>query len=86
VLPKRAGTTAPALDTLSNPKLAAQNYFDLSVDYNFGETVDLYGGINNIFDKDPPIVGAGQGYANTWPATYDYAGMTVFMGFTVKTF
>jgi hypothetical protein len=26
------------------------------------------------------------GYGNTYPATYDYAGMTFFMGFNVKTF
>ena len=48
--------------------------------------IEFVGGINNVFDKDPPIVGAGQGYANTWPATYDYAGMTMFMGVTVRTF
>jgi iron complex outermembrane recepter protein len=85
LLPKRAGATAPALETLSNPKLDAQNYIDLSLTYDFGDAVELFGGINNVFDKDPPIVGAGQGYANTWPATYDYAGMTMFMGVTVKT-
>ncbi|HEU4603420.1 MAG TPA: TonB-dependent receptor, partial [Steroidobacteraceae bacterium] len=86
VLPKRAGATPPALNTLTNPKLPAQNYFDLSLNYDFGDAFEVYGGINNVFDKDPPIVGAGQGYANTWPATYDYAGMTMFLGFTLKTF
>ena len=47
---------------------------------------EIYGGINNVFDKDPPII-VGQGnYANTYPATYDYAGMNMFVGVTVKTF
>ena len=26
------------------------------------------------------------GYGNTFPSTYDYAGMTVFLGVNVKTF
>lgn len=86
LLPQRRGGTPPAMETLSNPKLDAQNYIDLSFTYDFGDSVEIYGGINNVFDTDPPIVGAGQGYANTWPATYDYAGMTMFMGVTLKTF
>ncbi len=41
---------------------------------------------NNVLDTDPPIVAGFGGYGNTFPATYDYAGMTMFLGFTVKTF
>jgi outer membrane receptor protein involved in Fe transport len=86
VLPKRRGATAPALDTLTNPKLDAFNYFDLSLTYDLGDSIELYGGVNNIFDKDPPIVVGQGGYGNTYPATYDYAGMTLFLGVTVRSF
>ncbi|HKE96946.1 MAG TPA: TonB-dependent receptor [Povalibacter sp.] len=86
VLPQRAGLTPPSKATLTNPDLGAQNYIDLSFSYDFGAAIEVFGGINNVFDEDPPIVGAGQGYANTWPATYDYAGMTMFVGVNVKTF
>ena len=40
----------------------------------------------NLFDTDPPIIAGFGGYGNTYPATYDYAGMTFFIGVNVKTF
>jgi outer membrane receptor protein involved in Fe transport len=86
VLPQRRGATAPALDTLTNPEIEAFNYFDLSATYDFTDSIEIYGGINNLFDKDPPVVVGQGGYGNTYPATYDYAGMTMFLGFSVNTF
>jgi iron complex outermembrane receptor protein len=86
VLPKSAGLTPPALTTMTNPKFDAKNYFDLSVTYGFGERAEIHAGVNNVLDTDPPIVAGFGGYGNTFPATYDYAGMTMFVGVTVKTF
>ena len=86
VLPKSAGLTAPSLATFTNPKFDAKNYIDLSFTYGFGEKAEIVAGVNNLFDTDPPIVAGFGGYGNTFPATYDYAGMTVFLGVTVKTF
>ena len=40
--------------------------------------------MNNVLDEDPPIVAGFGGYGNTFPATYDYAGMTVFLGVNVS--
>jgi hypothetical protein len=39
-----------------------------------------------VLDKDPPIIVGQGGYGNTFPSTYDYAGMTLFLGFNVKSF
>jgi iron complex outermembrane receptor protein len=86
VLPKSAGLPAPSLATFTNPKFDAKNYIDLSFTYDFGEKAQVYAGVNNLFETDPPIVAGFGGYGNTFPATYDYAGMTVFLGVTVKTF
>jgi outer membrane receptor protein involved in Fe transport len=86
LLPQRRGATPPALGTLTNPKLDAQNYIDLSVTYDIGEKAEVFAGVNNVFDKDPPIIVGQGGYGNTFPATYDYAGMTVFLGFNLKSF
>jgi iron complex outermembrane recepter protein len=82
VLPKTAGPPAvvPAAATLTNPNFDAMNYFDLSATYDFGDKAEIYGGVNNVLDEDPPIVAGFGGYGNTFPSTYDYAGMTVFMG------
>jgi len=86
VLPRTAGLPAPSLSTFTNPKLPARNYLDLSFTYDLGEKAEIYAGVNNVFDTDPPIVAGFGGYGNTFPATYDYAGMTMFLGFTVKSF
>ncbi len=86
VLPKAAGLTPPSLATFSNPEFPAQNYIDLSATFDFGDRTEIFGGINNVFDEDPPIVAGFGGYGNTFPATYDYAGMTMFLGFKISTF
>lgn len=86
VLPQRRGVTPPALNTMTNPKLDAQNYLDLSFTYDIGDRLELFAGINNVLDTDPPIIVGQGGYGNTFPATYDYAGMTMFLGVTVKAF
>ncbi len=87
VLPKTAGApVVPALATFTNGKFDAQSYIDLSFTYDIGEKVEVYGGANNVFDEDPPIVAGFGGYGNTFPATYDYAGVTFFVGVNVKTF
>lgn len=86
VLPQTAGATPPSLATLTNPKFDAINYLDLSVTYDFGDKAEVYAGVNNLLDQDPPIVAGFGGYGNTFPATYDYAGMTFFLGVTVKSF
>ncbi len=81
VLPKTAGAaTVPSLASFTNPKLDAQNYFDLSLTYDFSEKTEVYLSANNVFDTDPPIIVGQGGYGNTFPATYDYAGVTFLLG------
>jgi len=84
VLPQSAGLVPPAAAALTNPKFDAMNYIDLSATYEFGDNVEIYAGANNVFDSDPPIVAGFGGYGNTFPATYDYAGVTMFMGVNVS--
>jgi iron complex outermembrane recepter protein len=86
VLPESAGLNPnPAvLLTYTNPRFPAYHYLDLSGTFAIGEKFDLYAGVNNITDKDPPIVAGFGGYGNTFPSTYDYAGMTFFFGVNAK--
>jgi outer membrane receptor protein involved in Fe transport len=36
-------------------------------------------GINNLFDKKPPIIGSNQEQANTYPGTFDVLGRDLFV-------
>ena len=70
----------------------AFNYFDLAAVWNVSEGVEIRGGINNLFDKEPPILDQGSlgvtpipfGAANTFPGTYDPLGRNIFLGGTIK--
>jgi outer membrane receptor protein involved in Fe transport len=84
--------------TSSNPQLngtpmaaeshfASANYFDLAGTYYFNKKISLTAGMNNMFDRDPPITskyGTGQGNGNTFPSMYDALGRKLFMNLTAK--
>jgi iron complex outermembrane receptor protein len=63
-------------------ELGAHNYLDLAGSWVATKGLTISGGINNLFDKDPPItsklaVGAGNG--NTYPSVYDALGRKIFV-------
>jgi len=66
-------------------KIKAINYIDLSASWKVRTGLTLRGGINNVFDQDPPRgdsvnTGAfGGGNGNMFPQLYDTLGRNVFM-------
>ncbi|MBB5717077.1 TonB-dependent receptor domain-containing protein [Sphingomonas aerophila] len=84
IIPARQGSAAtPALSSIAYPKLGDRNYFDLSFSLDILKNAQLFGGANNIFNKNPPITTQGPN-ANTFSATYDVIGTEFFLGATVK--
>ena len=89
------GTTLDTLD--SNPALNGgtvggnpgnthmdkRSYFDLAFTARMAQKLNLRLGVNNIFDKDPPVQGLSQGNGNTYPQMFDGMGRYMFAGFTV---
>ena len=84
-------TGAPPI-AATDVKLGSREYIDLSAAYSFND-VSVFSnltarlGINNITDKDPPLLGATNCAAvycngNTYPQVYDTLGRYVFMGLT----
>ncbi len=67
-----------------NSHMPSVSYFDLSALWSFGTGTTLRTGINNIFDKDPPLIStnvSGTGGPNAYP-TYDILGRQAFIGIT----
>ncbi|HWU93697.1 MAG TPA: TonB-dependent receptor, partial [Sphingomicrobium sp.] len=61
----------------SNPfdaHFAAQSYFDLAFTARMGQKLNLRLGVNNVFDRDPPLQGFALGNGNTFPQVYDALG------------
>ena len=76
----------------TDAKLGARDYLDLAATYNFADmgafsNLSARLGINNVTDKDPPLLGANNCIGvycngNTYPQVYDTLGRYVFMGLT----
>jgi iron complex outermembrane recepter protein len=72
------------VDDAFNHKLPSRSYVDLSGVWHVREHLSIRGGVNNVFDKDPPVVRntiAETGLPNSYPI-YDLLGRKVFIGFT----
>jgi iron complex outermembrane recepter protein len=69
-----------------NASIPNYSYLDLSLSYTIVKGVEVRGGINNLFDKDPPLITSeivSGGAANTFE-TYDTFGRELFVAFTAK--
>jgi outer membrane receptor protein involved in Fe transport len=79
----------PVVDNFEG-KIPAYNWIDLSGTWKIKDGYTLRFGVNNVFDKDPPIVDSSNlgisgppfGNGNTYPQVYDSLGRTFFIGLT----
>jgi len=72
-----------------NTVLEARDYLDLSMKATVREGVALRFGVNNVFDRNPPVstnvgsAGGSFGNGNTFPQVYDALGRYMFAGVNV---
>jgi iron complex outermembrane recepter protein len=61
------------------------SYLDLALTYHALKNLEIRGGVNNVTDKDPPVVPLTiqPGGANTY-STYDQLGRELFIAFTAR--
>ena len=77
----------PALQKATDRTLGARNYIDLTANWTMRDNLNFRVGVNNLFDKDPPLNGAancptGPCNGNTWPQVYDSFGRYAFVALT----
>jgi iron complex outermembrane receptor protein len=83
--PDIAGAVDPTDRTLGT-----RDYLDLGLAWNISKVFTFRAGMNNVFDRDPPIVSNGVsgaavlGNGNTFPGTYDALGRVFFFNLTMK--
>lgn len=71
-------------------RLPARSFFDLTALFHVEHNFVLRLGVNNIFDKEPPLVVSGSGACgagcngNTYPQWYDPLGRFIFAGVTAN--
>jgi iron complex outermembrane receptor protein len=74
---------APAVYRASMP---AMNYLDLAASWDVSKHLQLRGGINNVFDKDPPLASFEivSGGAPNYYEFYDGLGRQLYLAMTAK--
>lgn len=60
-------------------KIDAYNYFYLNGSWAVNDTIEVFGGVDNLFDKEPPRYASGFQY-QTDPSTYDVIGRYFYVG------
>ena len=75
------GTLAAQLPV---PSIGSYSYWDLNLAYEITDNLQVSGGIDNVFDKEPPKYGDASVQANTDPSTYDVLGQRWYLGLTAK--
>ncbi len=69
------------------PKIGAHTYHNVRVGYQVNKDIEVYGGITNLFNKQPPFFGSGRSGTqalDTVPGYYDVFGRSFFAGLRAK--
>ena len=75
---------------VTDARIPAFSYFDMAFTYKVKDRYTFRGGVNNIFDRTPPLLdtnsfgisGPAFGNANTFPQVFDPLGRVLFLGVT----
>lgn len=73
----------------TDSELGSRSYIDLTGSMTFADRYTFRVGVNNLFDKDPPLNGSatcptGPCNGNTWPQVYDTMGRQIFGLVTIE--
>lgn len=69
------------------PKIGAHTYHNVRVGFEFAKDSEIFAGVNNLFDKKPPLFASGTSGTqalDTIPAYYDIFGRSYFVGVKAK--
>jgi iron complex outermembrane receptor protein len=77
------GTIANGGISNTDAHIASYGYLDLSASVKLADKITFRVGCNNVFDKDPPVIGVTNlpptaGNGNTFPQVYDALGRFIF--------
>lgn len=77
--PHQEGYSAALPNSISNNKVDAVTYVNLNAQFRVNENFELFGVVNNLFDKDPPK-DIPSSFGPTNPVLYDVLGRSYRIG------
>jgi outer membrane receptor protein involved in Fe transport len=87
-LPTIENSVAASQPTTTIQPTRQYNLFNLSAGYGFSQKFSMRLGVDNLFDRQPPIVGAQPGVTdgagNTNPSVYDVLGRRYYLSIKAK--
>jgi outer membrane receptor protein involved in Fe transport len=83
VQPGDAGYSNTNINSINTNRVSAAAYVNLSASYRITDGIELFGSINNLLDKDPPVAPGGNGYP-TNPVYFDTYGRVWRAGVRVR--
>ena len=69
------------------PEIGSHAYHDARFSFSFGEGMEMFAGVNNVFDKEPPFFASGASGTqalDTIPGYYDIFGRSYYAGARAK--
>jgi outer membrane receptor protein involved in Fe transport len=80
------GAIANGVIPANGSHIASFSYLDLTASFRASQYLSFRVGVNNVFDKDPPVIGGSSGGSNgnTYPEFYDALGRYIFATATVQ--
>jgi iron complex outermembrane recepter protein len=78
---------APGTTEAGYPKIGAHTYHNARVGYEFAKDSEVFGGVTNLFNKQPPFFASGTSGTqalDTIPGYYDIFGRSFFVGVRAK--
>lgn len=73
-----------ATNVLIGDAVSSQSYIDLVGSYSITENISVQLGVNNVFDREPPLVGSVLANTNTIAGYWDLLGRYVHMNVTAR--
>jgi iron complex outermembrane recepter protein len=83
VAPGDPGYSTTNPNSISDNSVSDAIYVNLSASYDITKEIQIFGSVNNLFDKDPVIAPGGNGFP-TNPVYFDTYGRTVRVGARVN--
>lgn len=81
--PQDSGYDPNAEGSIDDNRVPSYLLWSIAASYDFGgQHIELFGGIHNLFDKDPPLVGIGL--AGTNPVLFDTVGRSFRLGLRTR--
>lgn len=65
-------------------RIGPQNYFDLALSFDVAEAATFIIGVDNLFDRQPPLAFGNAADANTFPQSYDVLGRRFGASFRIQ--